>query len=815
MAIQGLVTNGWLAVFAAGPDGRLGYMSQTARNNVWSEWEAIGPLISGDPTVFHNPDGRVEIFAKGADGQLGHMWQLEGGAGWSEWEELGVELQGDPVLAHNADGRLEVFGRGPGDLLGHIWHTEPDHGWADWEAFGPAISGNPAVFQNADGHLELFAAAKEGPLGHLWQHTPSGLTGWSGWEELGPDVSGNPALFLNEDGNLEVFAVGPGGMLGHRWQTQPDHGWSEWEELGPEIVGNPALFLNTDGHLEVFARGPDQVLGHRWQTEPDHGWSDWVDLGPAISSDPGVFQNSDGRLEVFGIGEGGKLGHLWQFTPSGIDGWSEWEELGPKVSAQRPAIGQMGSTGGGVVDADFPVPKAAAVLPPAELTADVCVIGGGPAGITVCDGLIRAGASVVLIESGGLDENPKAQALNDGLADGPIIKRRWTYLRDGRRRAVQGSASRWGMGWLMPFREIDFAERPWVQDSGWPFGAEEMAPYQERATETFAFDPFPEPQAEGSLVRVSYHFPPDPLLFRARYLDLLAKPRFHPELGATALDLHLKGDRVESVRCVGAEGQEIRVSAGTMVLAAGGVENARFLLLNERTLSPTAMTGRNFMEHPHVLAGSVELPGRDGLESLLEWGNPTLDVLGLGDEVQRSESLLNASVQVRPGDDGRSNSGPFRCDLYVRAEQAPNPESRVVLGHRTDAHGARQPILHWRVLEQDWSSVVRTASLVGAALEERHGAKAELSINRNEAWPFDPTGPDEARNSTWGNHHMGTTRMGTDPADSVVDPDGRLHGAANLYVAGSSVFPTGSCANPTFTIVALAHRLVDHLTAKA
>jgi choline dehydrogenase-like flavoprotein len=58
---------------------------------------------------------------------------------------------------------------------------------------------------------------------------------------------------------------------------------------------------------------------------------------------------------------------------------------------------------------------------------------------------------------------------------------------------------------------------------------------------------------------------------------------------------------------------------------------------------------------------------------------------------------------------------------------------------------------------------------------------------------------------------MGTTRMHADPARGVVDPNCRLHGAENLYVAGSSVFPTVGNANPTLTIIALAIRLADHL----
>jgi choline dehydrogenase-like flavoprotein len=60
-------------------------------------------------------------------------------------------------------------------------------------------------------------------------------------------------------------------------------------------------------------------------------------------------------------------------------------------------------------------------------------------------------------------------------------------------------------------------------------------------------------------------------------------------------------------------------------------------------------------------------------------------------------------------------------------------------------------------------------------------------------------------------HHMGTTRMSEDPRSGVVDRNSRVHGVDNLYVAGSSVFPSAGHANPTLTIVALALRLAEHL----
>jgi choline dehydrogenase-like flavoprotein len=62
---------------------------------------------------------------------------------------------------------------------------------------------------------------------------------------------------------------------------------------------------------------------------------------------------------------------------------------------------------------------------------------------------------------------------------------------------------------------------------------------------------------------------------------------------------------------------------------------------------------------------------------------------------------------------------------------------------------------------------------------------------------------------------MGTTRMSSDPESGVVDADCRVHGVANLYIASSSVFPTGGFANPTLTILALAIRLADHLRSSA
>jgi choline dehydrogenase-like flavoprotein len=133
-------------------------------------------------------------------------------------------------------------------------------------------------------------------------------------------------------------------------------------------------------------------------------------------------------------------------------------------------------------------------------------------------------------------------------------------------------------------------------------------------------------------------------------------------------------------------------------------------------------------------------------------------------------------------------------------EQAPNPASRVTLSNECDRFGQPRARLDWRVAEIDLDSSVRADHLVGEEL--RRAALGRLYSQRNGKMPNDLHG---------GRHHLGTTRMHSDPKQGVVDTDGRVHGTANLFIAGPSVFPTGGYANPVLTIVAMSMRLADHL----
>jgi choline dehydrogenase-like flavoprotein len=136
-------------------------------------------------------------------------------------------------------------------------------------------------------------------------------------------------------------------------------------------------------------------------------------------------------------------------------------------------------------------------------------------------------------------------------------------------------------------------------------------------------------------------------------------------------------------------------------------------------------------------------------------------------------------------------------ELLLNLEQAPDPDNRVTLGPGRDALGLPRSHVIWRWREDDQRSLDQARRILARDLE-RSGVGRIVPI---AGTTLDPNA----------HHHLGGTRMHRDPRQGVVDENCRVHATANLFVAGSSVFPTGGFANPTLTIVALALRLADHL----
>jgi choline dehydrogenase-like flavoprotein len=355
--------------------------------------------------------------------------------------------------------------------------------------------------------------------------------------------------------------------------------------------------------------------------------------------------------------------------------------------------------------------------------------------------------------------------------------------------------------------------------------------------------------------------------------DLVEATNVRVLLRATVLDVQANADgtAVESIQIGNLIGGRGVVRARAFVLAAGGIETPR-ILLNSRGVQPQGLgnredlVGRFFMEHPHARGGRV-LPRK-------MW--PFLKLLTLShrheglryaplvrasEKLQERERILNSAftlaVRRHPGAPippgkrffdtikwkvphdhrGRSvwwvhrlakralgdrlgalsrwlGATTMRRGLYVvaRAEQAPNPASRLVLSDERDAFGLPRVALDWRFSEIDKRSLSVMMSALDSELQRLSLGRAEPSpwlAEEEIPWEIDPL---ISNHPIGGYHHMGTTRMAANPREGVVDADCRVHGLGNLYIAGSSVFPTGGWANPTLTILALALRLGDHLS---
>jgi choline dehydrogenase-like flavoprotein len=358
--------------------------------------------------------------------------------------------------------------------------------------------------------------------------------------------------------------------------------------------------------------------------------------------------------------------------------------------------------------------------------------------------------------------------------------------------------------------------------------------------------------------------------------DLVESAKVHVLLHATVLEIQAdsEGTEIESVRIGNLAGGRGVVRAKTFVLATGGLEVPR-MLLNSRGVHREGLgnredlVGRFFMEHPHARAGRVHarkmwkalhiLPrthrhngfryaalGRasEALQERYGVLNSSFTLALRRHPVTRiplGKRLVNAVKWKVPHDHrGRSvwwmqkqikrviaehigmwnrwaiaRSGAQGLYVVARAEQAPNPDSRIVLSEELDPFGLPKMALDWRFLEVDKRSL---SVLMGALDHELN----RLGIGRVEAspWLADESTPWEvdplvSNHPIGGFHHMGTTRMAASAKHGVVDADCRVHGLGNLYIAGSSVFPTGGWANPTLTILALSLRLGDHLAQKS
>jgi choline dehydrogenase-like flavoprotein len=499
---------------------------------------------------------------------------------------------------------------------------------------------------------------------------------------------------------------------------------------------------------------------------------------------------------------------------------------------------------------------------------EVCIIGAGAAGITLAREFSGSPFRVALLESGGMEFEEATQALYEGQSIGESFEN----LLGSRLRFFGGTTNHWG-GYCLPLDTIDFEPREDFPYHGWPFPKTHLDPWYARAQQVCKLGrydyrpsqwgiptgkiapPFAGPIFETKLIQEN------PVRFGPAYgPELRDAPRVTVYLYANAcyFDGGETGAEIKELSVKTLSGRDFAVRSRIYVLATGGIENARLLLASGKSGgnglgNAHDLIGRFFMVHLAYSVGTIVLSDQHMDVDFMTNGPYSPDtyridpIIGLSERSMHERRLPNMIMgpvfqfsPVRGAVEalkhlmgGEGSGGSTLTDLskvigdldgvtsfvirkalfgqgipvealqvWGASEQQPNPLSRITLGSTRDQLGMREVVVDWRLVAEDQSKAAAIVRLLGVEVGRTGFGRLRPSFGEDGAWPKDFVGND---------HHMGTTRMHRDPTLGVVDENCRIHAMANLYVAGSSVFPTGGANNPTLTIVALALRLADHL----
>ena len=376
-----------------------------------------------------------------------------------------------------------------------------------------------------------------------------------------------------------------------------------------------------------------------------------------------------------------------------------------------------------------------------------------------------------------------------------------------------------------------------------------------RAAADSGLDLFPFDRSRVDTVLSRYQ----PLRFGPEYREALEQaPNIRVLLNGNLVNIDRDRDRARiaglSIRTL--PGNAFTVRARFYVIALGGIENARALLLSRDVEAAGLgnrhdLVGRFFMEHvsyqsgyllpadpgkayrfytklhpdpaghdiqahialPQQLVRELAIPNYRAIlsyKSDASQGRPPQKDRKRRSSEQRSDGFfaqigrMIGDLVDQVGDAGDNLDDAYRLRSYV--EQVPDPDSRVGLADERDRLGLNRVYVDWRLSEANRRGIKEALKVIAAEAGRSGFGRARIDIEDS-----DPV-LDGARGS---HHHMGTTRMHEDPKRGVVDPNCRVHGIENLFVAGSSVFPTSGHANPTLTIVALSLRLADHIRSLA
>ena len=531
---------------------------------------------------------------------------------------------------------------------------------------------------------------------------------------------------------------------------------------------------------------------------------------------------------------------------------------------------------------------------------DICIVGSGPAGLTIANELANSNLRVCVLESGKKEKAKYADSLKKVASTGIQIK------QDSRERIFGGTSHTWS-GLSSIFNKDNLEEKDYLPNSSWPISYEELLNYYDLASKRYDFpdlnlflnesgnfNTLTDLDIDNLKGGLNFQWKDikeklfiannNPQRFAKKFSGIFKQDNVDLYLNATLNNIIKNDKEIDSITVENNKNEQFKFIADKFILATGGIENARILLHNNIG-NENDQVGRYLMNHPKINYGTIYLnePVKDApyyfgalyggwsyagfelskeyreknnllnsyirFEPVLPWSG-NLGVESFVTIVKKANKLLSyflnrrkiksifrkikiisikdySEIKDYPEIEKKGkiftnylkliwnitihlpsvliyifyklvpNTSPkiHKINLRQFMEMAPNKENKIYL----DENGI--PTVKHYIMDIDKRSMVELNNILKTEIENLNIGKVEISFEKDSIWQ---TMQDAS-------HHIGTTRMGNDSKNSVIDSNAKVHNIKNLYIAGASVFPTSGSVNPTYTIVALSIRLAEHI----
>ena len=452
----------------------------------------------------------------------------------------------------------------------------------------------------------------------------------------------------------------------------------------------------------------------------------------------------------------------------------------------------------------------------------VVIFGSGPAGITTALELERKKISSIIIEAGKENFSSNSQ----DFYKGKIIGDNLADLSSSRLRQLGGTSGHWG-GWCKPMESYNL--------ENWPLKKNELDQYAKKTCSILNIkNKFEVASLNNYFNQIEFQY--SKIRFADKYKDYLKKSKnIHLILNSQLSHFEGSNGIIQNAVCINQNSKK-KIKSKYYILACGGIEISRILLWtrekNKSLINQNLPIGQYWMNHPWIISG-IGIINKKKLENKL--GNKFINYDGplhfaSKKKLLDDKKILSAAIYMNAKEDTKFYkeiikdilcvapeygkkiarkifSKDLKCgNIFMNLEEPPSKNNKIVLDKvEKDKFNIPRINLFYKISKESLFTAKTFLEEFAILCKDQDLGRIAIQDNIYNLDSFENMG---------GYHHLGGTRMGTNNSTSVVNPDLKVHNLNNLFVNGSSNFPTAGYTNPTYTIVQLSLRLANTIASK-